>query len=352
MAPEKKFILGVGVSAKKAEYVRRELLKANVLHNGKKIVKEGEKVFFPVVEGTDLEEILSTVEYELEEKSFPNIRAKNNLESLVKKEFPGIFNEDLHLKYDQIGDIAVVKFDNKIYGAEIKKRIAELIISNSPKINTVLNKLDSVAGHKRIFPIEHLSGENKTWTWHQEYGIMIYCDLANAYFNPRLAEEHVRVSRSIQEGDFILDMFTGVGSFALHCAKTKKCKIVAVDINPDAIQALVKSINRNRIIGEIQPLIADSSKVFRNKRIFDRIIMNFPHKSVEYLQQAIKLVKKGGIITFYQFMQKSSDLEQKIHDTLTNSLGGKNAYKVKYFKVGREVSPSKVQLNCDVEISL
>ncbi|MHA1330120.1 MAG: hypothetical protein ACTSR2_03485, partial [Candidatus Hodarchaeales archaeon] len=100
MVSDEKSILGVGVVPKKAEFVRHELLKAKILYNGKKIIHEGNLIFFPITDGSEIENILSTVEYKLEKKQFPDVRPKSSLKSLVEKEFPLLFRDGLVFKYD------------------------------------------------------------------------------------------------------------------------------------------------------------------------------------------------------------------------------------------------------------
>ncbi|MHA2306916.1 MAG: class I SAM-dependent methyltransferase, partial [Candidatus Hodarchaeales archaeon] len=221
----------------------------------------------------------------------------------------------------------------------------------SPKLKTVLNKTNIVDGTLRIFPIEHLSGEKTTQSWHLEYGVFIYFDVENTYFNPRLAEEHHRVAGSVKPGDKILDLFCGVGPFTLHLAKRHPCKIIAVDINPYAIYALNKSIARNSLQGDIYTIIGDSLSIFQTKKYFDRIIMNLPQNSIEFLSYAVSMLKNGGIITLYQFLSNSDNPDLKIQKMIEEKLSKVNSYKVLFIKVGREVSPSKIQMNVDIQIS-
>ncbi|MFX1504635.1 MAG: class I SAM-dependent methyltransferase family protein [Promethearchaeota archaeon] len=254
------------------------------------------------------------------------------------------------MKYDRLGEIAIMKLDSTITPNSIRQRVGELILSGTPKLKTVLNKSDIVEGINRVYPIEHLAGEKMWQTWHQEYGVLILVDL-RAYFNPRLAEEHHRVALSVKPNEKILDLFTGVGSFAIHCTKESECDVVAIDINPFAIHALQRSIKRNKLQGTIHPIIGDSSQILTIQRYFDRVIINLPQVSVDYLPYSANLLKKGGIITLYQFISKSETLEKDIRDLISKKLVNVNSYKEQYFKVGREVSPSRIQVNIDLQIN-
>jgi tRNA (guanine37-N1)-methyltransferase len=214
-----------------------------------------------------------------------------------------------------------------------------------------MNKMDITEGIKRIFPIEFLAGEERYESWHKEYGVLIKVDLRRAYFNPRLAEEHRRLSLEVKDGNRVLDLFTGVGPFALHCAKMENCEVLAVDINPFAIKSLTASIKRNKLKGSIIPIIGDAGKIFRIKRYFDRIIVNLPKLSLNYLEYTSNLIKDGGIISFYQFIEKIDMPEQYLSTVISEKLKNVCNYELLKIRVGREVSPSKIQLNVDLRIS-
>ncbi len=259
-------------------------------------------------------------------------------------------NEDLSIKFEQIGEIAVTKLDPNDTNLSLRKKIGRLILDQSPKMKSVYNKIDIVNGIERIYPIEHLAGARIPRTWHQEYSVKIYVDIENAYFNPRLAEEHHRLATLISPNEVILDLFAGVGPFALHCTKEQKCKVVAVDINQIAIEALAKSMKSNRLRGEICPIVADSTQIFRKQKKFDRIILNIPNKSIIYLKYAVQLLKKGGVINMYQFVEKTKDPISAIQELLKDQLSYLKSYKELQVKIGRDVSPSRVQMNVDLRI--
>ncbi len=329
--------------------VRHLLLKSNLLLQQKKPIKTQELVFFPITDPKLIPSLLVDVNFIFQQKEFPSRLEQKPVRECLQKEFPHIKWEEISLKFDQLGDIAVLKLDSTITTQSIRQRVGELILSRFPRLKVVLNKSDIVEGVKRIYPIEHLAGEKIWQTWHQEYGVFIFIDL-RAYFNPRLAEEHHRVAMSVNPGEKILDLFTGVGSFALHCAKESQCDIVAIDINPYAIYALQRSIRRNKLKGNIYPIIGDSLNILKLKSHFDRIIINLPQVSVNYLPYSAKLLKKRGIITFYQFVSKSETPEIQIRELVSKKLANIISYKEQYFKVGREVSPSRIQANIDLQI--
>ncbi|MFX0184352.1 MAG: class I SAM-dependent methyltransferase family protein [Candidatus Hodarchaeota archaeon] len=342
--------LGVGIPPKNAEKARILLIKSNLLDLNRKPVKTKDFVFFPIIDHTSIPEVLHEFKFKIQTQFFPNRVLHEPIEEQLQKEFPTVNWDQITLKFDQIGNIAVLKLDPTNTTTIFRKRAGSEILSRHSKLVAVLNKNEPVSGTKRVYPIEYLAGERIFQTWHQEYGVFIFVDLKRAYFNPRLTEEHHRVAMCVKSNEKILDMFTGVGSFALHCAKVTDCKVVAIDINPYAIFALQNSVNRNKLHGIIYPIIGDSRFILRKQHYFDRVIINLPQISRNFISYAAKLVKKGGILTFYQFIPKSINPKLKIRELIETELPNINSYKELYFKVGREVSPSRVQINVDLQI--
>ncbi len=307
-------------------------------------------VFFPITEPSLIPNLLNDLSYQLQQLDFPQRVEYEPIADCLQDDFPNVNWKEISLKFDQLGEIAVVKLDSTSVPDSFRQRVGELILSRYPRLKTVLNKRDIIEGTERVYPTEHLAGEKIWGSWHQEYGVFIFVDLKRAYFNPRLAEEHHRVAMSGIQGEKILDLFTGVGPFALHCAKRFSCNVTAIDINPFAIKALQKSIARNKLQGDIHPIIGDSQRILRLRNYFDRIIINLPQKSINFLPYATKLLKKGGIVTFYQFISKSMNPIEDIRKLVKTKLGKVNSYKELYIKVGREISPSKLQMNIDLQI--
>ncbi len=336
-----------------AEKARLRLIKANMINPEKKIITDTEFVFIPVIKDSNISEILFNLDFKVIERPFPDQQIKQAISDVLKQEFPEESWDTLSIKFDQIGSIALLRLDPQEISKVIRKRIGEIILESHPRISSVINKIDIIEGISRVYPIEHLAGEKIYSSWHIEHGVHIKVDLQHAYFNPRLAEEHRRVSLEVREGERILDLFTGVGPFALHCAKHQKCEVYAIDINPYAITNLQKSIKKNKLIGKIFPIIGDSGAIFQCKRFFNRVIINLPEKSIDYLPLAAKLVKKEekSTINLYQFSKKTESLEQDFTDLIHKKLNNKYSFEVLKIRVGREVSPSRIQMNVDLRIS-
>ena len=354
MEPHTTRQLGVEVKPRDAVEIHQRIKALGILDMRKKPITTKTQVIFPIITDEGLSEHLSSLHFTIRNHTFPEQVERASIVERLRKKYPDQAWGSINLKFDQLGNIAVLKLDPKQTKLEFRQHVGVEILKMHPKIKSVVNKSDVITGVERKYPIEYLTGSEKTQSWHREYGLWIYFDLNHTYFNPRLADEHHRIALTINPNDKILDMFTGVGPFALHCAKRVPCSVVAIDSNPWAIKALQRSILRNKLRGSIVPILGDTNQVlkdFEGTSYFDRVIINLPQYSVDYLELAAKLSKKGGVVTFYQFFLRAASVQKDITSLLEDKIAHINSYKVVYSRIGaRDISPSRIQVNVDVQI--
>ncbi len=106
-------------------------------------------------------------------------------------------------------------------------------------------------------------------------GTVFEVDLSEAYFSARLATERQRIAGLHEEGGQVLDMFAGVGPFAITLAG-KARRVLAADINPGAVRLMVRNIRLNHA-DNILPVLTDAARLPAMAAwTFDRVIMNHP----------------------------------------------------------------------------
>jgi len=126
-----------------------------------------------------------------------------------------------------------------------------------------------------------------------EYGHRFAVDLSTAYFSARLSSERQRVLFRMGENETVLDMFAGVGPFAITLAG-RAALVVASDINPGAILLMMANLEQNRI-KNVLPVLADAHHLPSEMPFqYDRIIMNLPMSGAAFLPDAFRLCKPGG----------------------------------------------------------
>jgi len=344
---------GIRISYKLAETALKELRKHKAIDMALEFVRESEKLVIPVVLAKEeISDILSleAIQYEFTTLTFIKKElSPKNLYEAVKKEIPPNLHEFIPKSFDVIGDIVVVDINDKIL--KYKEKIGSSLLTLFPSINTVYRKASAVSGKLRIREIELLAGEKKCETLHIEHGVKIWVNVCKAYFSPRLGHEHFRVADKCRDNEVVVDLFTGVGSFPLHIAKNNESTIFAVDINRDALKCLEKSIDLNSLKGKIALVYGDCRLVTESLLQADRIIMNHPSKAHEFLDIVCQIIKPGGIIYFYQFVDDDKP-EVKIREILDKKLKEQNFVikEILSFQKIRESAPREIHACLEVSI--
>ncbi|MEM3626522.1 MAG: class I SAM-dependent methyltransferase family protein [Candidatus Bathyarchaeia archaeon] len=279
-------------------------------------------------------------------------QAKTFIE-LLEDKLPPHLLASLPRSIDFIGDIAVIEVPPEL--KTYKTLLGEAVLRTYKNVRTVLAKAGAIAGTFRIREYDVIAGEMKTETIHKEYGCLYHVDLAKAYFSPRLSYEHRRVASLVQNGETVIDLFAGVGPFAILIAKNlKNVKVYAIDINPHAIEFLKKNIRLNKVEGKVHPILGDARQVIKEKvlKLADRVIMNLPEKSLEYVDVACEAIKpEGGIVHFYGFISASQTLESMIsHFTSAIEKCGRKVEKILFSRLVRATAPHEWQAVLDAKI--
>ena len=255
------------------------LKRMGIIDNSHKIYNSGERVFIPVKSADTIPESVPGTIIDLDGK--PN---EEKLRPLIQ---PGSF--------DVIGHIAIIKnIDGKDYSSK-----AEEILQTRKSIRTVYLDM-GVKGDHRKRTLELLAGEDLPETLYRENGITLRVNVRKAYFSPRLATERLLISSRIRNGEYVCDMFSGIGPFSISIAKNARVRVVAIDSNCDAVEILRENIKINRLAGTIDAICADSSAEISRHGKFDRIIMNLPHDAFNFIDNAYAALNDGGMINYYE----------------------------------------------------
>ena len=254
---------------------------------------------------------------------------------------------------DFIGNIAIVEIPPEL--VEHKKTIGEALLEANKRTRTVLAKSGAIEGIYRLRSFEVIAGVKNTATIYTEYGCVFHIDVAKTYFSPRLSTEHNRITSNVKKGETVVDLFAGVGPFAIPIAKKiNDVQVYAIDVNPNAITFLKRNIATNRVEKQLIPFLGDARKIVKEKLSgkADRVIMNLPETAIEYVNVACEALKtKGGIIHYYSFVNSSDQLETaKVRLTKEVNKNQRQIKKIQLAKTVREVAPYTWQVVIDAEI--
>jgi tRNA (guanine37-N1)-methyltransferase len=293
--------ISLAVPKKKAEPVRRKLIEKGVLRRDLQIRSDAKNVYLPVTQRIDLGYPIEKMDFKEMELQVTDYRLLVDVPEELRPLLPSSF--------DTIGSIAIVKMEDQLapYAAKIGKAIMATQIS----IKTVC--MDSgVVDQFRTRDVKVVAGDKTTETFHKEYGLTFKVNVARAFFSPRLATERQNVAKQIKPDEIVVDMFAGIGPFSIMIAKTGAPRVVyAIDMNPDAVELMKENIAMNKAT-TVNPILGDARDVVPRLEKADHVIMNLPHDGRGFIGEAIRALKPGGMIHFYEIteedeVQKSLD---------------------------------------------
>ncbi|XP_024965037.1 tRNA (guanine(37)-N1)-methyltransferase 1 isoform X1 [Cynara cardunculus var. scolymus] len=236
-----------------------------------------------------------------------------------------------------------------------KNLIAKVVLDkNRPKIQTVVNKIDSIDNEFRTMQLEVLAGNHSLVTRIVENGVHFHVDLAAVYWSSKLATERQRLVNCFTRADVVCDVFAGVGPLAISAAKKVKY-VYANDLNPHAIDYLERNCVLNKLERKIEVFNMDGRRfidaIFKSQssRPITQVVMNLPKDAAEYLDAFKGIFRDADrneeltlpTIHVYGF-SKAEDPEFDFHERIRIALS-EVAFEVKMHKV-RLVAPGKWML--------
>lgn len=304
--------------------IRKSLNKTKkIINPNYKIEYEGNFILFPIIT-ENLKPILSKLtkmEYEIIERN-GNVRIdqkERNIRIYLDNILPKRILKLIPKSYDLIGDIIVIEFDrlDKIKDPDIllyKKKIAEALLYINKSVRSIYEKKSEISGAFRLRNLNLILGDDDSETLHKENKTLYKLDVKKVFFSPRLGYERKRISEGyFNDNEMIVDMFAGVGPFSIQIAKKNQVKIFAFDINPIAFKYMKENVKINKLKDKIMIYNFDVKELLKPDNHLgnmihnqiDRIIMNLPEMSFNYLDVTCFLMKNsGGILHFYSFVDK------------------------------------------------
>ena len=304
----------VRVPLQQGERARRRLSELGLLDPGRRPVGRGGSLLLPLLEGAPSAFDID-VEHEVLEDDLPARDVRPRPRSI--REAPALPPElaaEVTRALDIVGDIAVIRLPDALL--DRAGEVGRAIMGLHPRVRVVAVDR-GVSGPHRVRSLEPVAGEGPLATVHHENGIQLHVDLASAYFSPRLATEHRRVADLVRPGERVLDMFAGVGPFAVLIAKDgRAAKVRAVDLNPVAASLLRVNSKANRTEGRLHVHEGDARAVVPPLGLFDRIIMNHPHHAIEFMDVALGAAMDGAVVHLHT-IGRTEEVDAVEHGALT-----------------------------------
>lgn len=251
---------------------------------------------------------------------------------------------DFPASYERLGDIVLIDEEDSNRAQEL----AKAVMDSSLPVKTVLNRKSKIAGEYRVREWELLAG-TETETIHREFGAEFLVDVTKTYFSPRLATERHRVTAQVEPGEHVVDMFAGVGPFAIPMA-LRGATVVAIDLNPAAICYLKENARRNDVAEQITAREGDVRKIATEYANWaDRLVMNLPHRANEFLDVARELAGTACRLHYYD-IQSDNDPFAPGEAAIQEAFERAYAVNVVQRQIVRSYAPHEVNVCLDVDV--
>jgi tRNA wybutosine-synthesizing protein 2 len=183
--------------------------------------------------------------------------------------------------------------------------IGEKTLEYDQRILSVAVRTGPTEGTTRLPSYLLVAGNGNTITTHIEDEVKFRLDPLRLTFSGGNRRERMRVSKLVKDGEKVVDMFSCVGQFALHIAKSANVEVTAIEINKDAFHFLLENIRLNKLEKRVAAILGDCREV-HPKRAANRIVMGYLHDTIEYLPYALEtLVEDGGIVHMHMNVPES-----------------------------------------------
>ncbi|QLL33383.1 hypothetical protein HG536_0E02940 [Torulaspora globosa] len=180
-------------------------------------------------------------------------------EEILRAVLPEQFLDEIPTGFTVVGHIAHLNLRQEF--KPFAALIGQVILDKNNKIETVVDKVSSIATQFRTFPMQVIAGRDSDLVVEQkESNCTFRFDFSKVYWNSRLHTEHERlVSQFFQPGQVLCDVFAGVGPFAIPAAK-KDVIVLANDLNPESFKYLRENIELNKVSPLVEALNLDGGE--------------------------------------------------------------------------------------------
>ena len=329
----------MSVPKSEADGVKDRLNRRRQLDLDRRPGREGDMVLLPLIGDNPFPEY-PVVDAELQSQDRHRPPQEKIAEILT---LPNDLKSLLPDKYERLGHVIVLRLPDQLlaYRKEIAAAYAKVL-----KARTVLLEKGIIRGVERRPDVELLYG-SETETTHSESGILYRLDPAKVMFSSGNFDEKLRMASLDCRGETVVDMFAGIGYFTMPlAAKARAEKVIACEINPDAIGFLKKNIELNRVADRVTVFEGDNRQL-PGEMFADRVVMGYVNVTWQFLPKAFSMVKRGGII-HYQDTCSIDRIPDGLIENVRKGSGGR-PFEILRIKEVKAYAPSISHMVLDVK---
>jgi len=161
-------------------------------------------------------------------------------------------------------------------------------------VATVFVKTGPIDGELRTPQLTRVAGES-TETDVVEYGVHWRFDAARIMFAAGNRTERWRIGRLVRRGENVVDLFAGIGYFAIPAALPgRAASVFAVEKNPVAVHYLRENATVNGVASRLTVLSGDNRAVELPRGMFDRAILGYLPSALPWVARAVELLRPSG----------------------------------------------------------
>jgi tRNA G37 N-methylase Trm5 len=259
--------------------------------------------------------------------------------------------------YDIIGNIAILKFEEKTSLKDKKEEASKFLLSHK-NITTILEKTEKIKGKLRTYKTRYILGKKTRETIHKENNCLFKLDVEKCYFSPRLSNERLEISEKIKKlkkKKEILVLFAGVAPFSIIIAKNNIwSNVYSIELNKIASKYAEENVKLNKlkniqiIQGDVKKLDSITKKEKLPKK-YDIIVMPRAQLKETFLKEALKVAKKGTVIYYYDFCMEK-EICERVKEIQKEIKAYKKKISVPKIKNAGDIAPYKFRYLIEFEI--
>ncbi len=300
----------VAVPKRNAESLQRALRAKACVDRSVRITKRGDEVLIPVTDQVSFDLARFGARYEdhptLTSRTTPP-NPRHELEERLRA--GGVPPEVAPHRWERIGDILVLRVSPE---ARRHAKVIAAAFGEVLRVRTVVEDRSGIHGPMRTPDVRVLWGDG-TETVHVEGGVRYALDVGRIMFSSGNLAERVALPTRVRPGDVVVDLFAGIGYFALPIALRSRARVVyACEVNPVAFRYLTTNIRLNRVTNVI-PRLGDCRDV-APRAVADWVLMGH-FDARDYLDVAFDALRGRGTIVYHELCPK-----EQYPDALTRRL--------------------------------
>ena len=287
-----------------AEAVRLQLHARGLVDRTRKTTKRGGDVLIPLLgqASIDLDRFHARIEAA---ESLATRPLPRDPKAVLERRFAeaGLPPEAMPRHWERLGDVVILTLPKpaRPFAEAIAPLFGEVL-----RARTVVETMAGIDGRLRTPSVRVLWG-GATETVHREGGIRYKLDVARVMFSSGNLAERVSIADRIRPGDVVVDLFAGIGYFALPIAvRARPAAVFACEVNPVAFGYLVENVRLNRA-ANVVPLLGDCRET-APRGVADWVVMGH-FDSGDYLDVGIAALREEGRILYHCLSPADRDRE-------------------------------------------